>query len=343
MNINDVEVAGRVVLQDVVNILKPMKVEWMVTKKCNLRCEYCVVPNYPVEELSFDRKKEVLDILKRFKVGTILMYGGEVTQLGRELIDLLKYANSLDQFCVVLTNGIRLNTDKKYFEELAEVTKNLTVSVDWLPENADKADTVKTAIGWKVITSDIAKNIPDRVVGATMYRQNALEIPKIVRRATSEGIWTALCVLNVGKKGFRFSGPCSDIKFNPEDQKVLNDVCDELIDMKKSGKYLIHEEINVFRAWKQWGIPQNFHCTKFTGFAIDADGRVPCCKDWYGDNPKTIFDIENDQKGFLEWLDNNVWDCKGCCWTPTILMESYDSLEEGNKKLSHGFYKGDSK
>lgn len=316
--------------------LTPMKVEWMVTRKCNMRCEYCIVPNTEVDELSFEKKIAVLDLLHGYNVGIVVLYGGEITLLGDELINMLKHANELGLFCAVITNGLRFSKDIRYFKEFCEISRNITVSVDWLPESSRNSSNDKTKVGWDVILHPMTRMIPDRVINVTMFRQNALEMPALIKRATDEGIWSILSLVNVGKKGFRYSGPCEDIKFTEYDRILLNDVCDELIEMKHSGKYMMHDEDRVYYSWKQWGIQQNWHCSRFTKFTIDADGTVLCCVDWQGNNPRTIFDVVKDEGGFSKWFNKNIWDCPGCCWSPLLLLESYQSIDEGNDKLSHG-------
>lgn len=318
------------------HILKPMKVEWMVTRRCNMKCSYCVVPDSKVDELLLSEKMVVLNILKRYGVGIAVLYGGEITVLGDELLSILEHANDIDLFCAVITNGLRLSQDEDFFERYSRVAKNLTVSVDWLPESSKNKENDKSSLGWRVLLDPVSKVIPDRVINATMFRQNAREIPAIVRRASDEGAWSVLSLINVGKPGFRYSGKCDDMKFRESDKELLYEVCDELIEMKESGKYLMHDEKTVYYSWKQWGIPQNWHCSRFTKFTIDADGTVPCCVDWQGDGPMSIFDVAKDEVKFKLWFDRNIWDCPGCCWSPLILLESFGSREEGNSKLSHG-------
>lgn len=318
------------------SILKPMKAEWMVTRRCNMRCGYCIVPDSRVDELSQERRFTVLDILKEYGVGIVVLYGGEVTLLGDGLLELLEHSNDIGLFCAVITNGSKLCQDKDFFERYSRVAMNLTVSVDWLPESSNNRENDKSLLGWRVILDPISRVIPDRVINATMFRQNAREIPSIVRRASDEGIWSILSLLNVGKPGFRYSGKCPDIKFREEDRNLLCDVCDELLDMRRSGRYLMHDEETVYYSWKQWGISQNWHCSRFTKFTIDADGTVPCCVDWQGADPVTIFDVVKDETRFRSWFERNIWDCPGCCWSPLILLESFKSREEGNSKLSHG-------
>ena len=135
-------------------------VNWLLTRKCNLKCEYCAIVrnaipmSYP--DISHYIKNEmptdvVIDTLKAFKVYNPnvfhLFYGGEPL-LRPDLPEIVNYCNDNEIYYTIITN----NTPeiqpliKKLFDKVGYI-EGFTSSVDPIfNEIGVKEDRVKKSI-----------------------------------------------------------------------------------------------------------------------------------------------------------------------------------------------------
>ena len=97
---------------------KPVVV-WNMTRRCNLKCIHCYAQAKDIEfenELSTDRRKDLIDDLANFGSPVILFSGGEPT-LRKDLPELAAYAHKKGMRAVISTNGTLID------EELASKVK----------------------------------------------------------------------------------------------------------------------------------------------------------------------------------------------------------------------------
>lgn len=82
----------------------PLFLEWNLTFRCNLRCQYCGACNAPSNELGLDEIRHSLDTLRALGAGWVTFGGGEPL-LRSDIGEILCHAKSLGFQVFLSTNG----------------------------------------------------------------------------------------------------------------------------------------------------------------------------------------------------------------------------------------------
>lgn len=258
------------------------------TDKCNLNCISCGNWRHPAsEELTIDEWQAALLNIKEF-VGefSINFSGGEpLTKKG--FIDLLDFCARNDIHAGFTTNGLALS--KSVAERIAAVSPfNVNISIDGA--NAEVHDYLRGRPGlFEKVTQGIEHLVRERaahrakfpiVIKPTVSAVNFKSMPDLVDWA-----------VNIGATAVNFQ-PVLDWDWTPETREELwikpsefaelNQVVEELIEMKKSGAPILNtvESLQLmiphFRGDKA---PAKYlPCRVGLGyFYIDAGGGVKIC------------------------------------------------------------------
>lgn len=113
--------------------LKPNKITFLQTMRCNLRCRHCCVANMPANELKSMSLETAKKVLKRcisiMDAGPkgVSFLGGEPL-CGEGFLELLGYASDLGFQIGLSTNGLLI--DEKFAQLAAEKNINVQISLD---------------------------------------------------------------------------------------------------------------------------------------------------------------------------------------------------------------------
>jgi len=107
----------------------PLSVCWQVTRKCNLKCKYCLSDSGPKCDIGLNTEDalKVIEQLGKLNVGRLDFTGGEPL-LRNDLEILLKRAKELNINTIVTTNSILLNDEKISF--LKKYASLVQISID---------------------------------------------------------------------------------------------------------------------------------------------------------------------------------------------------------------------
>jgi MoaA/NifB/PqqE/SkfB family radical SAM enzyme len=298
------------------NRLPLLKTEYLVTRKCELRCKYCgIIKNGPAKELTIDEHKRAIDIMKKIGVGMVVLFGGEPTTLGDGLIELIKHCKEIDMYYAIISNGVRVLKDESFFEKLVKIpVTNWTSSVDSLVENMiDKYTGTKSKSGYQVLQKFKKAGVKDLVANIVVTKKNILEMPSMIKKLTAEGIWSIVAVLQVDKGGCYSKGDPNDL---PSQEEIIR-IGKELAEMARTGNYLIHNPAEYFDGWERYHLKQDWYCSNKYCLTMDSDGTLLRCVDWPGDLAEfKIFDLEDPNKleEYFYRVQHPRFICKGCFW-----------------------------
>jgi cyclic pyranopterin phosphate synthase len=93
-----------------------------LTSKCNLRCKGCSYGRdfMPLEHVSLEKVKEVLESMRVMNIQYVWFYGGEPSMIkSADLIEMVRYATELGLTSTLGTNGVML--DEKLIGSLYDV------------------------------------------------------------------------------------------------------------------------------------------------------------------------------------------------------------------------------
>ncbi len=215
----------------------PVKIQWELTYRCNLRCRHCHLWKIKEEKrLSKDRIFEVLEELRSLGGKYVSFSGGELFLL-RESFEILSRAKSLGFRVAANSNGWLL--DRKNAEKLAGTgIDTIFLSLDGPKEIHDWIRGVEGA--WERVMAAI-KNIreagkrPMVFVNITLNRKNLPYLPQTIEMAIGQG---AQGVTIEPVHSIEKYSPEQDLGLRPQDAELLAEKIEEVLE--RFSKYLPH-------------------------------------------------------------------------------------------------------
>lgn len=261
----------------------PLKVQWRINNRCNLKCKHCYLGELKDLQLSDEFLFNIAQMLINSSVMEVTLTGGEAL-----LVDILP--DIVNQFVTngikvnIYTNGILLknylnkiegfNLDKRYIGFLISIDgmEKTHESIRGAGTFSNTIDNISYAIkqGFQVTTNTVLNNI------------NYKEVPLVFSLLCSIGV-RKIQISNVVEKG-RASGlsltSAQQEEFLAEIKKAIGSLgtMDSLLYAKmpdeecRSKVYLISKDEEEFIEYENW------KCSAGIGkVTIDANGDVLCC------------------------------------------------------------------
>jgi MoaA/NifB/PqqE/SkfB family radical SAM enzyme len=324
--------------------IKCLKVEWLFTRRCNLRCNYCKIvknPDLECQETNTEEAKRIVSIIADNWPGApIVFFGGEPT-VRDDLPDVIAKAVEKKVKPIVISNSVRVLKDEDYTKRLVDSgLDNWSISYDGpnklLPDNSVR---VKSTSGLNAIRMFRDKyGFRDLVACITVSRQNIDALPKIVEFLTKEGVWSICTPLQIGGVGYDYS--CGYPRDLPTQEQV-DESANVLMSMSASGNYLMHNRPVWFESWPNYFIEQTWKCHDKSILTLDADGYLRQCVDRKLRDPVHIFSLENDlgvEKYLAAIKKGPLGGCLGCFWDPafeSILRGLDPKMSDDDGRLSY--------
>lgn len=332
-------------------------VNWLLTRKCNLNCDYCaIVRNYdgmPDEypdmkhylknEMDSDRVIRGLEKIKKHNPDCFhILYGGE-PMLFKGLSEVINYCNDQDIHYTIITN----NTDavQPLIEELISKTgevKGLTSSVDPIFHEKDTSDRVMKSISGFKRLKKYKDRINDIVAEITVMNENVPYIYDLIKELSENGINSDLTFIDVAKNEYY---DFANVK-NP--WKLVRQTAQLAIQFEKIMKdKSLDIHMKNFLIPKIWDIlPSSMDCRIEDGvhnLSIDADGSIRLCLRIRGLATPAAFNVEDiftvdgivhpqlyqllvhDKKAFCEM-------CNHTCQLMSMYGDAVDDLVHTDKR-----------
>lgn len=280
------EIAGIEYYDNNIDLKFPLKVQWKVTNKCNLRCKHCYLGKLNHSELS---KKELMSIAEKLansNVMEVTITGGEAL-LVSSLPEIVALFIENDIKVNIFTNALLLEKFENKIEKLlgkAPVDKlDFFISVDGLEKSHDdirgKGNFKKTINAIKYVTNKGYRVTTNSVLSTLNYK----EIPELY-----ELLWN-IHVYKIQISNLIDSGSASsDMKLTEEQHtEFIEDLKKVLSRLDKGSKllyadmpdddcnsevYLLNKDKKEYLQTEQWKCSAGIgKCT------IDYNGDVYCC------------------------------------------------------------------
>lgn len=302
--------------EDNLNLAMPIKVQWKITNKCNLKCKHCYLGKLDGFELDFKKAMEITDTIINSNVMEVTLSGGEcLIYKGIEKIiqKLLNNEIKVDIF----TNALLL---KRFLDKLDEINieKNkllFYVSVDGLKDTHEKIrgkntfditiDNIKYAIdkGYTVVTNTVINKI---------NYEDIIDMVVLLKK---------LGVKDVQLSNLIIQGNASkDLKLDLKSQISLKDKLSNLYKEHPEFGYIYYSEVpdedGIRKVYSlnndkdEYVGNDNWKCTAgIARVTIDPNGKVYCCPfikdsflgDLNSENLEEVWDNVNRYK-FLKRL-----------------------------------------
>lgn len=147
-------------------VVKPIKICWLITWRCNLTCHYCEIGQSNQElkkqELTLDEAKKIVPELKSLGVRFITFAGGEPLMY-EDIFEIMRYCKDWGFIVGLVTNGTLIN--EKVAKKLANSgVDHIHISLDAPDELHDRIRhcngcfrKVEEAIKWLIKYKEVGK------------------------------------------------------------------------------------------------------------------------------------------------------------------------------------------
>ena len=285
----------------------------LVTRKCNLKCEYCY-QEHNEKNMSREISNQIVDIVRRYNIKNISLFGGEPLinwEIIKHIVDELTHE---DVQYGLITNGLLLDDEKLDFIEKNKIA--LAISYDG-KRTMKRAKSVGQA---ELIYSSLKKaisRITSLTICMTICKDNIVGLTR-----------DAICLYEDGIKNIKFSIDSWNHKWTNQEFEILKEECRRIllhcIEKNKKGIDITFSDFkDIYMV--QLGTMRCCNC-KFglDNYVIDADGHIYPCISFIDDKNNSLGLLGSEQciKDTFDYdkmtrlkkkyrVDNNV-NCKNC-------------------------------
>jgi len=294
---------------------------WYLTRRCNLKCEYCNVWKEKRKELNTKESLRLLDKVKEINPELLVFFGGEPT-LRKDFSKLVEKANDLDINYAIITNGTQPID--------LSICKNITCSIDIdnLKNLKSKDINLKSHKGYELLLKAKIAGVPDICGNIIIHKQSYQYVPDLIKHLSALKIWSIVGYVHSGTKAWDFRSNCTGLLMNKDEIKWISN---ELLELKRNPNILLHNVEEFFTYLPKY-YDYSWNCSKMEYLTVDSDGTIMACPDRRGERCPThnIFNL-NLKKLETDWKED-VKDCPGCFYNHQIQL-AYSKPEQ--KVLLH--------
>lgn len=330
-------------------------VNWLLTRRCNLRCEYCrLIRNYKNKPLIYPdityyskyemRTNNITYGLERLKKHNpdcfMIFYGGEPT-LRDDLYQIVNYCNENDIHYTIISNNIN---EKKTEELLSKVdyVQGYTASIDPIIYiSGQNSDIAKKSIQGIQKLTELKDKIRDVVAEITVTNDNLVYLYPLVKELTNRGINSDITFVDIAKSEFYDFSNIENRDILVQQTKELKEIIDRII----SEKLNVHMRETLLPMIYE-NLPSQFDCgldRDFHDMCVDADGSLRLCLRIrglvmpYRYNVHSILNddgtINSEINKFVK-MDKDSY-CKGCNHSCYMMSKMISDNEETSNNLIH--------
>ena len=329
-------------------------VNWLLTRRCNMSCEYCgiikvkgskLISHFKKNEISTERITTLLDKFRIYNPNIFhIFYGGEPF-LRRDLSDILKFCNDREINYTVISN-CSPDIQPRILKTLKDVgwIKGFSASVDpsVLQDPNPSQSQLKSSWGFHFLMK--MKNYVDDVVAeVTMTRPSLDKTYDLIKMLSSVNIHSSLTAIDINKNyNYDFSAYSSETRLI-KNNKYLDSV---YRDIMSDDSLLIHmKDIIMPQLFKH--IQSTYDCRLEDGLhnlTVDTDGTMRLCLRVRGFQTEVYTDrdilVMQDpygydlNPGFISAMQNDKRTlCKGCNHTCVMMSKHVDDNENDQNKI----------
>ena len=336
-------------------------VNWLLTRKCNLECEYCaIVRNYhgkpwAYPDMSHYIKNEmptdvIIKALDGFKVHNPevfhIFYGGEPL-LRPDLPEIINHCNENEIFYTIITN----NTPeiqpliKKLFDKVGYI-EGFTSSVDPIFNDIEiDDDRVSKSIEGLRRLKEIqgAGKVKDVVAEITVMNHNKGFLHPLIEELSHDEIYSDITFVDIAKDPFYDFSNVIDKEALVQPTFELAEILSAI--MRDHSLYVHMKDILIPRMFDT--LPSNFDCKLEDGLhnlSIDADGTMRLCLRIRGVATPMYHVSDLFDKAYPELISKRIYDaivndkaqnCRLCNHSCLMMSQHLDTENNEVGELVH--------
>ncbi len=302
---------------------RPYFAHLAITHRCNLKCHFCHIPEWKVQEQDLEGMKRIIDRLDKMGVAVLSISGGGEPLLRKDFAEIINYAVDKGMQTKITSNGTM--PEVKYAELLASKIHEIGISLDGVDGNQIPL----AHVGPKILQSIryLNDNLPEGrhlTLNITVSANNIEQVDRIVAYCTNEfpkaRLWLNPVVVGEGQL------------------RVLNQ-------SKIDPRFLYRLESPTLLtpafykdACVQYYEKETFNWDCLAGelfFDIKPDGTFWICQDHPAKDSLNILDPEFERK-YREADFSDRRECRGCTYSCYYMTQK--TFEPRNWKQMAGVY-----
>ncbi len=294
----------------------PVFMHVALTRACNLECEYCFQMRGNSEIMPWNLFLQVLERAKRLGIAIISFTGGEPL-LWPRLSEAIAACTKRNIITEITTNGSLLSCPR--IDELANAGLDyMIVSIDSvgknsqsqksLSDNPNLLNYMKYARQKGILVS----------ANCVLGRENATQVPSLIQLLSGAGIPTSIGFLDLPPIPPREAVNAVDpsLSFSSKDEKLLANIIDQIVNMKRSGMLIIEPEEYFLGYPRHLQGEKVWDCTrsKTHSLQVAPDGHLFRCTR-LGPSPYDFVSLDKRMlKKFRQELLEIIPECNKRCY-----------------------------
>ena len=301
-------------------------VSLFITRRCNLTCSYCNLPDDKVYVMSGDEWINTIKQLHPY-VEHFNLIGGEPT-IHPELPQIIDYLNEIEASYSLVTNSTLPHV---YYRNLLleHKVKTLVVSIDTLDyhNGLETPEMYKSKSGVKLVKYiDNEMEFPGNLLISSVISTVGNTID-LLSFADFHGCMVALSILqhSTNELQLNSNNPNNHEPNKEETIEVLKYVINRYHSLSLTDPLEYYIAIlNEFILGKS-----EWHCSKGLTPAIDCNGDFLSCFDYFGELNINLLKEKFDPSKHFDAVQLNCKSCPGCTWNcPFVAEMVYNGLIE---------------
>ena len=330
-------------------------VNWLLTRRCNLKCSYCRIASSYKEPKSYPSynyflkyemdTEKVTDYLSRFKKHNPncfhIFYGGEPL-LRDDLPEIIQHCHDNEIYYTIITNNSEQVQKRisNLFDKVGHL-EGLTSSVDpVIFDREASGDIVKKSLAGLERLYQYRDKVKDLVAEITVDKYNIKYLYSLLEELTKRGICGSVTFIDIAKNDYYdFSNVIDkEVLVSKEEALVpMNEILDADFNIHM-GEDLLGRIYNILPSELDCELERSVH-----NLTIDADGSVRLCLRIMGvETPlqtksKMVLDEDgNLNSELISWLSKDKQKyCEKCNWSCMIMSKSVDDKSADIESLLH--------
>lgn len=310
-----------------------LRAEILLTRKCNLRCNYCDLVNTNKNELTLEQWKRGFELLFNvLDVKLLAILGGEPLVLGIDyLCELAEFLSGFkDRKFALVSNCVGLE-DKDIDRLIKSGIKAWVTSVDAVDASGlHNAQRIKSQHGLNTLVRLSEKGVKHISGVVTVGKKNIKNVMPTVEMMINMGIMPNVEIVHYKRGPYNI--------FCAEKERLMGDLLDhsDFEDIQKLSTdlqklSLQNKFFQVPEFYEMWSKPQysiglKWNCRHFSFVSVDSDGTMGVCDDFFppGLSKINVLDLENVGRDNFEklWLES-CRSCPGCFMSSHVMSDLY--------------------
>jgi MoaA/NifB/PqqE/SkfB family radical SAM enzyme len=308
----------------------PIECQIFLTRKCNISCEYCVVPTKYVKgsELLLEEWFAVMRKLESWGIQHIKLLGGEPTQSPHilPLLRFLRTNTALDY--LVISNSI---VNDKMLRKLVDAgLSRYVTSVDDIESTLEDDIARKSNRGLNALMTLQSWGLQHLAANVVISARNVTRVHTTIEYLLKRGFGINLSPVIVGNGETYWEyrtniGTRMRLLYVP--QPHIETMVERLLELRASYPDLFFSTESYLRGLATHGVRLDWKCWLVNEgppqLRLDSDGELMLCPDIRGNLALNVLTMsDEDYSNYLEagWKQAiEQYHCPGCYWSSMVL------------------------